>query len=521
MGLISRFDLSRIIQDFGCKVFIETGTGTGDGLAHACAFPFERILSVEVVDELAERARARFAANDRVDIVVGQSSSVLEQWLSTVPGDAPVLFWLDAHFPGADFQLAAYDSETDERVRLPLETELARIRKLRPGVQDVFLIDDLRIYCDGPFDGGNIPDHAQTLPPDRRNTAFLRRHLGDYRLLFSFRDEGYVLAIPPDIAADVNNLFVDGFAKTERAPLLKECGKAVLRRISEPGFVSDYFVGRGLDVGGAPDPLGIYKTLFPMMGDVDVWDWEQGDAQYLAGVADESYDFVHSSHCLEHMRDPVEAIANWFRIVKPGGHLVVLVPDEDLYEQGVWPSTFNGDHKVTFSILKSHSWSPVSHNLLTMLEKLGERADIKSLRVLDATFRYDLPRFDQTMTPVGECAIELVVRKRPLHEVSAGGRLPAGGELSEDRAYLLTGPVPGALHPQLDALASLSTERAQVIEGLKAEVAKLRASLEQSRASLEESEANIAAILQSSSWRLTGPLRATISRMRRLIPGRR
>ena len=30
------------------------------------------------------------------------------------------------------------------------------------------------------------------------------------------------------------------------------------------------------------------------------------------------------------MRDPATALANWFRTVKPGGHLIVTVPDEDL-----------------------------------------------------------------------------------------------------------------------------------------------------------------------------------------------
>jgi hypothetical protein len=39
-----------------------------------------------------------------------------------------------------------------------------------------------------------------------------------------------------------------------------------------------------------------------------------------------------------------------------------------------------------------------------------------------ATYRFDLPRFDQTLTPLGECGIELVVRKRPPSEVADKGR---------------------------------------------------------------------------------------------------
>ena len=49
------------------------------------------------------------------------------------------------------------------------------------------------------------------------------------------------------------------------------------------------------------------------------WDLPDGDAQYMASIEDGLFDFVHSSHCLEHMQDPQTALANWIRILKPGG----------------------------------------------------------------------------------------------------------------------------------------------------------------------------------------------------------
>jgi hypothetical protein len=57
----------------------------------------------------------------------------------------------------------------------------------------------------------------------------------------------------------------------------------------------------------------------------------------------------------------------------------VIVPDEDLYEQGVWPSRFNPDHKWTFTIAKHTSWSPVSVNLLDLARALpgGDVLDIR------------------------------------------------------------------------------------------------------------------------------------------------
>jgi SAM-dependent methyltransferase len=163
-------------------------------------------------------------------------------------------------------------------------------------------------------------------------------------------------------------------------------------------------------------------------------------------VADDSVDFVHSSHCLEHMRDPVEALQNWFRVLRPGGHMVCVIPDEDLYEQGQFPSSFNADHKWTFSLWKAASWSDKSVNVFDLLPRLGGAAQVLKLELLDASFRYALPRFDQTCTPVGECAIEMVLRKHTAAELAAAGRLPdAAKALTVAGFALLTGlQVPAA-----------------------------------------------------------------------------
>ena len=203
---------------------------------------------------------------------------------------------------------------------------------------------------------------------------------------------------------------------------MKECSKSIQRRLADPNFLRRYFVGDGLDVGGKPDPLSLYKEFFPQMGSIKTWDWEDGDGQFLANVESGSLDFVHSSHCLEHLVNPIEGLHNWFRVVREGGYLVITVPDEDMYEQGVFPCTFNRDHKWTFTVFKTKSWSNQSLNLLDMVCELGPAADMMKIEQLSATYRFDLPRFDQTLTPVAECGIEVILRKRPQSEVDAGGR---------------------------------------------------------------------------------------------------
>ena len=150
----------------------------------------------------------------------------------------------------------------------------------------------------------------------------------------------------------------------------------VARRLSDANFLNRYFVGTGIDIGGRVDPLVAYRELFPRMAEVRTWDLNDGDAQFMEGVADETYHFVYSSHCLEHLGDAEEGLRNWFRILKPGGHMVVVVPDEDLYEQGIFPSTFNRDHKVTFTIFKNKSWSATSISVLGLIQTLGDQADV-------------------------------------------------------------------------------------------------------------------------------------------------
>ncbi len=212
-----------------------------------------------------------------------------------------------------------------------------------------------------------------------------------------------------------------------------------MRRLHEPNFTNRYFSGSGLDIGGGSDPLGLYVELFPRLKGVRVWDKDDGDAQSLEGIEEASFDFVHSSHCLEHLEIPMDGIKSWFRAVKEGGYLIVTVPDEDMYEQGHFPSTWNGDHKHTFTIFKTRSWSPKSINLLDLVDALGGSAEIVKLQKLDEGFRYTLPRFDQTLTPIGECGIELIVRKRTQDEISDGGRRPSPGVISKIEAFLLTG----------------------------------------------------------------------------------
>ena len=179
----------------------------------------------------------------------------------------------------------------------------------------------------------------------------------------------------------------------------KETSKAYRRRFQD-GYFQRVFLGRGIDIGCGDDPV---------TPDCVRWDLEQGDAQELPGLPPETFDWVYSSHCLEDLADPGRALQRWWEVLKPGGHLLAVVPDEDLYEQGSWPSRFNAGHRWSFTIHKSESWSPVSLSLVELLAGLP-RHQVLWLKTCDSGYDYGGGVWDRTHGPA-EAAIEACVLK--------------------------------------------------------------------------------------------------------------
>jgi SAM-dependent methyltransferase len=174
---------------------------------------------------------------------------------------------------------------------------------------------------------------------------------------------------------------------------MKETSKCKDMRAGRGDFTK-YLVGHGIDIGAGDDPLVVER------GSVLAWDLKDGDAQLMDGVADNSFDFVYSSHCLEHMRDVPEALRNWVRILKPGGFLYTVVPDYILYEKMTWPPMFNTDHKQSFSFLVTRSMVRrdnhyhLEQDLFPLLKQYG--LTVVDARLEDAAFNYNAGMYDQT-----------------------------------------------------------------------------------------------------------------------------
>ncbi len=147
MGYLKNYDFTNYHLD----IYVETGTGIGVTLAKALPW-FQRCYSVDLDKEFTDAAQKKFP-----NAVINNSLSTdaLEHWLKNeIDPNTSVFFFLDAHFPGADYRGAKYDVNAPNAV--PLKEELEIIKKYRPNSRDLIVCDDARIYTISGFENGNV-----------------------------------------------------------------------------------------------------------------------------------------------------------------------------------------------------------------------------------------------------------------------------------------------------------------------------------------------------------------------------
>lgn len=110
----------------------------------------------------------------------------------------------------------------------------------------------------------------------------------------------------------------------------------------------------GIEIGGPSAFFCNNIPLYRLVGGLDcvnfadqtVWegsissgrtfafDGNRTGTQYIAEASDlspiptNSYDFVISSNCLEHVANPLKAVGEWIRIAKPHSYILIVVPDK-------------------------------------------------------------------------------------------------------------------------------------------------------------------------------------------------
>jgi SAM-dependent methyltransferase len=108
-------------------------------------------------------------------------------------------------------------------------------------------------------------------------------------------------------------------------------------------LASLYLSGEGIEIGAAQNPLSLPKGAKAKYVDhltreqlreacpdlamdtrTDIVD----DGSKLATIPDASQDFVIANHVIEHIQDPIGAIGNFLRVLKPRGYLFMAMPDK-------------------------------------------------------------------------------------------------------------------------------------------------------------------------------------------------
>lgn len=125
-----------------------------------------------------------------------------------------------------------------------------------------------------------------------------------------------------------------------------------------------YCKGKGLDIGAG---------RFPLSGAIPIRNEFDQNAYNLSKYEDNSLDYIFSSHCLEHLDRPFEAIDLWITKLKKYGILFFYLPHIDmiLWRPG---KPWGTDHK----------WSPTNDIMIT--ELLNRKISIVALQDYKDTF---------------------------------------------------------------------------------------------------------------------------------------
>jgi SAM-dependent methyltransferase len=119
--------------------------------------------------------------------------------------------------------------------------------------------------------------------------------------------------------------------------------------------------GNGLDIGAGP---------WPLPGAIPVELKNGGDAMDLP---EGKFDYIFSSHCLEHLQNPIAALEHWTTRLIEGGILFVYLPHHDME---YWRPQNCRKHL--------HTWTP--YQMATIFRDLGFSKVIHSERDLAWSF---------------------------------------------------------------------------------------------------------------------------------------
>ncbi len=173
-------------------------------------------------------------------------------------------------------------------------------------------------------------------------------------------------------------------------------------------IAAKYIRGEGIEIGALHSPLPLPKRAivryvdrmsvtdlrrqYPELNalpliEVDILD----DGESIKSIAAASVDFVVASHLIEHIQDPIGALQNWLRVIKPNGILYLGVPHKE--------HTFDKDRSATKleHLIRDHeegpAWSRLGHfeewvRLVDHTPEERVEAEVKRILAMDYSIHY-------------------------------------------------------------------------------------------------------------------------------------
>jgi SAM-dependent methyltransferase len=152
-------------------------------------------------------------------------------------------------------------------------------------------------------------------------------------------------------------------------------------------LTAPYCTGNGVDIGSGGDPVVPHAIQVELaspygcvFGSLEQVEW-RGDALTLP-FKDGTLDFAYSSHLLEDFEDWTPPLREWSRVLKPGGHLVILLPDKSRWQAALdrgQPPNLAHKHEGTVGELSGYA-GPLG--LVPIVDGLTSPDDVTDYTIL-------------------------------------------------------------------------------------------------------------------------------------------
>ncbi|MEG5232753.1 methyltransferase domain-containing protein [Microcoleus sp. AT9b-C3] len=137
-----------------------------------------------------------------------------------------------------------------------------------------------------------------------------------------------------------------------------------------------YLKGEGIEVGALHAPLQVPDSVkvhyvdrmsvsdlrkqYPELATVNLVEADIVDnGETLSSIADNSWDFAIANHMIEHCQNPIGALENFLRVIKPGGLVYMGVPDKR-YTFDIDRPLTSLDHLIR-DYKEGPEWSKLAH----------------------------------------------------------------------------------------------------------------------------------------------------------------